>query len=593
MSSFTLLLSTLPISHTKNTNTSFSPSLLFSKTSSHNQFKISCNATSSAAADDDKQPKTSQSHETNQHNNVDRRNVLLGLGGLYGASNFTSIPSAFAVPIQAPDNITHCVKAHTGVYTPEAVKGVSCCPPVLKPDIAPAIYQLPPRPTKLRVRPTAHEAANDQKYLEKFRLAVKLMKRLPDDDPRSWINQGKIHCAYCNAGYTQEKSGYDTVNLQVHNSALFFPFHRWYLYFFERILGSLIGDESFAIPYWNWDNKDGMTGFPTMYEEPMPPPPDKDLRPTPKPQYNPLFDGYRDATHVTATINFQREFIGSDDEIKNNNLALGKKRVRRDPLKEGPIPGSMYEDMGNFYSAGYDPLFYCHHANVDRMWHLWETVLHDDHPDPACEFASDWENSSYVFYDENKNLVRVFNKDCVDIEEMGYKYKDSDIKPWLNYESTPHAAESNIAAKSIGKVKKAEEVQFPIKLEETVKLLVKRPALNRTHEEKLKTREMLFLNGIEYDSNTSFKFDVLINDVDDGTQINASNSEFVGCFEQLQHGVGGSMKMTTGARFGITGIMEELKAEGDEYVLVSLVPKYGCENVTIGGVKIDLVNIRR
>ncbi|CAI0430022.1 unnamed protein product [Linum tenue] len=28
------------------------------------------------------------------------------------------------------------------------------------------------------------------------------------------------------------------------------------------------------------------------------------------------------------------------------------------------------EDMGNFYSAGRDPIFYVHHYNVDRLWNV-------------------------------------------------------------------------------------------------------------------------------------------------------------------------------------------------------------------------------
>ncbi|WP_423787665.1 tyrosinase family protein [Klebsiella pneumoniae] len=27
--------------------------------------------------------------------------------------------------------------------------------------------------------------------------------------------------------------------------------------------------------------------------------------------------------------------------------------------------------MGHFYSAGLDPVFFCHHSNVDRMWSEW------------------------------------------------------------------------------------------------------------------------------------------------------------------------------------------------------------------------------
>nr|GFB10035.1 polyphenol oxidase I, chloroplastic-like [Tanacetum cinerariifolium] len=86
---------------------------------------------------------------------------------------------------------------------------------------------------------------------------------------------------------------------------------------------------------------------------------------------------------------------------------------------------------------------------------------------------------------------------------------------------------------------------------------------------------MLVLGGIQFDGTTSFKFDVLINDVDDGTKITAAASEFAGTFESLQHGLGGAMNMKSGARFGITRLLEDLKAEDDEYVLVTLLPIEG------------------
>ncbi|PWA74481.1 polyphenol oxidase F protein [Artemisia annua] len=445
------------------------------------------------------------------------------------------------------------------------------------------------------------------------------MRALPDDDPRSWKNQGKIHCAYCNASFTQEKSGYDTYNLQIHNNWLFFPFHRWYLYFYERILGSLIDDPTFALPYWNWDNPEGMA-LPEMFETSLPDPSNPAGRPNPR--FNSLFDGYRNVLNLPpAILDFGR--IGGSDQqaiIENNlftmynqmitgtsdngffggQMAAGVANMNAAGSIEGGVHTSVHawvgnprmansEDMGNFYSAGYDPVFYCHHSNVDRMWSLWKNEVNDgDNVDPD---SPDWLDASYVFYDENKNLVRVYNRDCVDTASLGYKYADSPI-PWTTYSPTAHAPESHIATDSIGTVDKVEDVKFPVKLDKTVKVLVKRPAINRTKQEKKKVKEMLVLNGIQFDGTTTFKFDVLVNDVDDGTDITAANSEFAGTFESLQHGIAGGMKMESGAVFGITELLEDLKSEDDEYVLVSLVPKGGSENVTVSEIKIELVPVK-
>ncbi|KAM0007826.1 putative catechol oxidase [Helianthus debilis subsp. tardiflorus] len=95
------------------------------------------------------------------------------------------------------------------------------------------------------------------------------MKELPDQDPRSWKHQGKIHCAYCNGAYSQYMNGHPELKIQVHNNSPFFPFHRWYLYFYECILGSLIEDPTFGLPYWNRDNPKGML-LPDMFEAPYP-----------------------------------------------------------------------------------------------------------------------------------------------------------------------------------------------------------------------------------------------------------------------------------------------------------------------------------
>lgn len=290
------------------------------------------------------------------------------------------------------------------------------------------------------------------------------MRALPDEDPHSFVQQAKIHCAYCNGGYFQE--GYPEKELQVHNCWLFFPFHRWYLYFFERILGKLIDDPTFGLPYWNWDNPSGMS-MPTFFEGKYLPNVDPNQTET---RLNPAFDAFRNVEHLPpAILNIDFNNTPSADCVQQigSNLSLmykqmianspnattffgGEFKAGDDPISiqnsKGPLIESGVhtaahiwvgnprmpnnEDMGNFYSSGWDPLFYTHHANVDRMWKIWKDLKGPDYPDHTEPTDPDWLNASYVFYDENRELVRVYNRDCADMENLHYEYEPSPL-PWL------------------------------------------------------------------------------------------------------------------------------------------------------------------
>lgn len=158
----------------------------------------------------------------------DWRGMFIGLGGLYGLTGMgNESPIASASPILAPD-ITTCGT----LELPLNARAINCCPP---PSTTVVDFKFGPSNAPLRFRPAAHLA--DKAYTAKYTKALELMKALPDSDPRSFTQQSNVHCAY--GGYTQV--GFPDLDLQVHGSRLFLPFHRYYLYFFERILGFLIG----------------------------------------------------------------------------------------------------------------------------------------------------------------------------------------------------------------------------------------------------------------------------------------------------------------------------------------------------------------
>nr|ANG57908.1 polyphenol oxidase 2 [Lilium hybrid cultivar] len=536
------------------------------------------------------QPRTTVSCKANsEHNKIDRRDVLLGLGGLYGLG--TTLP-ALSLPIQAPD-ISQCGPA----TLPAGAKPLNCCPPYTSTIID---YKLPSPTAPLRVRPIAHTA--DPEYIAKYTKAVELMRALPDDDPRSFNQQAKVHCAYCDGAYDQV--GFDDLELQIHFSWLFFPWHRFYLHFHERILGKLIGDDSFALPFWSWDVPAGMT-LPLMYTN----------------SASALYDKLRDAKHQPPTL-VDLDFNGVDPTYTaaqqiDHNLKIMYRQVisngktaslfmgatYRAGDQPSPGPGSFEnvphgpvhvwtgdrnqpngEDMGALYSAAFDPIFFAHHANIDRIWDVWLSLggKHANFTD------KDWLDTSFVFYDENAQLVKVKISDCLSTSKMRYTYQNIDV-PWLTTRPTPLAKKTTLLSKkAVTADTTTTAVVFPVLLDKPVTVTVKRERVSRSADEKEKEEEVLVVEGIEVEKGVYTKFDVYVNGPAEG--VTPAASEFAGSFVSVPHRHQHSGKLKTTLKLGITDLLEDLQAEGDESIVVTLVPRSGKGKVKIGGISFEFAS---
>ncbi|CAI9784324.1 unnamed protein product [Fraxinus pennsylvanica] len=546
------------------------PSHLITHSRRSHRFQVSCDAK--------KNVETSQGK-------IDRRNMLLGLGGMYGAANLVANPSAYADPVQAPD-FTKCGDAFD-VATGAALNA-KCCPPLADKIID---YKLP-RFDALRMRPAAHKASKEQ--VAKYELAIKKMRELDTkdpEDPRGFMQQANIHCAYCNGAHDQV--GFKDLDIQVHNSWLFFPFHRWYLYFYERILGSLIGDPTFALPFWNWDNPKGMT-LPPIFDK----------------EKSPLYDTKRDQELIRSPGVVDLTFSGSTDPLQlvaNNLTSIYSEMVRSvstttdfmgKPYCAGsspsPGPGSsengshtgihwwvgtkdpsgpnkFNENMGNFYSAGRDPSFYCHHSNVDRMWTIWREVVKTDVPKDIT--SVNYLNAEFLFYDENKQLVRVKAGDCYDQRKLGYDYDRVDL-PWLNYRPPKKAVRAKVS--NISNAKTAASL-LPINLKKTVRVIVPKSA-------KGKADEQLVLQDIQTDTTKVIKFDVFINDEDDNIE-ELDRAEYAGSFAQIPH-KSKNKEGKANISLRLTSLYEDIDIADDDTVVVTIVPRSNGQDVTIGGIKI-------
>ncbi len=283
------------------------------------------------------------------------------------------------------------------------------CSPVPPPPANPMLFV--PDPTlPLRVRKSAFDLSDAE--VARLRKAYGLLRNLAQtqpDDPRGWLRQANVHCWYC-GGPGGNEMGAGT---EIHGSWRFLPWHRMYLYFHERILAALLGDPTFALPYWDWDAP-GRNQLPPAYSDPG-------TSATP----NPLFDTSRGAgpddqiptfgpfnivgpdlvAQALAPLSFEGAggFGGTPDGPSQSAGTLednphGPVHVwTGDPTLQSASP-----DMGILATAARDPIFFAHHANIDRLWTVWlNQPPAEGQPPRSNPSDSAWAVERFAFYDHN------------------------------------------------------------------------------------------------------------------------------------------------------------------------------------------------
>jgi polyphenol oxidase len=254
--------------------------------------------------------------------------------------------------------------------------------------------------------------------VSKLKMAFQALRALPNTDPRTWIRQANVHCWYCGGGLDANAGE------EIHGGWWFFPWHRCYLYFLERILGNLIGDNTLALPYWDWDNVEHRT---------LPPP-----YTTPNDSTNSLFDAQRgvDPTQPLSLDYVGPQIIGpimqqpSWDQFMGTDPSGGN--GSGGSIENGPHglvhlwtgKPSMYlpwgaPDMGVLATAAQDPIFFAHHANIDRLWDVWTNspTTSDPLPSSASFFSHSW-----TFYDENQQWRSIKVSDVLSPQNLNYTY---------------------------------------------------------------------------------------------------------------------------------------------------------------------------
>lgn len=308
---------------------------------------------------------------------------------------------------------------------------------------------------KAKVKPKAgpvHERREIHTFttaqIDAFRKGVAKMQSRPYTDPTSWIYQANMH------GYPTSSSICPVIGTPQpqwstcqHGSFFFLAWHRMYLYYFERILRAAVreatGDPNyeFALPYWDYENP-GNHALPAPYR-------------VPGDTSNPLWvkerrancnSGAECVSAATASDTVAMGLIpfcscpsgttcpGCTAGLVSDESFGGQ--YTSAPVHSGSGPGELELQphgavhnavggptgwMSYFTCAARDPIFWAHHANIDRLWQVWLNQL-GGRKNPITN--TEWATQKFTFFNEKKEAVTLTGCEILNmVTQLDYRYQ--------------------------------------------------------------------------------------------------------------------------------------------------------------------------
>jgi tyrosinase len=272
------------------------------------------------------------------------------------------------------------------------------------------------------------EKAQTQQWhpvLDTYARGVALMQDLSEDDPQSWLYAANTH------GTPFGTPNRPTWSQCAHGSTFFLPWHRAYLAWFEATVRAVTGDDDWALPYWDYTvpGDDADRTLPVEFAV-------RTRTVDGQVVTNPLFvRGRRSGPIPAADVDivealsdahfvqpFPRSgFGGTDPDRSNGDLEM--------------IPHNFVHDdisglMGSTATAARDPIFWLHHANVDRLWEVWRglpgSVAVTDPGAASALLVTQWQSSVFVFGDLASPATFAM-ADVEDLAVLDYGYEQTGL----------------------------------------------------------------------------------------------------------------------------------------------------------------------
>ena len=270
----------------------------------------------------------------------------------------------------------------------------------------------------LFVRKDVWALGSSDPTIKDYRRAVAAMKAKPATDPTSWSYQAAIHGSYT----TPAKPLWNQCK---HGTWFFLSWHRMYLYYFERIVRAEViangGSSSWALPYWNYDGGGNDNTLPRPFRN----------QTLGNGDPNPLWVGQR-RPHINTGLRLPSSITSPAFALSRTSFTGAAQfgggvtgAMQQFFAETGRVEQTPHNDihvavgglMGDPDTAARDPIFWLHHANIDRLWWLWEKT----HANPS---DTRWTDHVFKFFDESGKQVSLTGSDVVQTaQQLGYKYE--------------------------------------------------------------------------------------------------------------------------------------------------------------------------
>ncbi|MEM7644761.1 MAG: tyrosinase family protein [Pseudomonadota bacterium] len=284
----------------------------------------------------------------------------------------------------------------------------------------------------VRIRRDVYALPSGDLTLDFYRRAIDILRQRPLGDPTSWWWIGSVHGQ---PGFTPPPGSTGFWDRCQHQTWYFLPWHRGYLAAMEATVAKVIrddlgGPDDWALPYWNYSadlaaNPDARNLPPAFRDQTMP-------DGTPNALFAPRAAdaagdvGLRDAdvqlgalaeADFTPASDFDPGFGGPRTGFSHFGSANGALERVPHNVVHVRINGWMIDPN----TAAFDPIFWLHHCNIDRLWEEWRAA-DPSHTNPA---DAAWRTDlSFQLHDADG---QPFSFTCADMEDTtqvlgGYRY---------------------------------------------------------------------------------------------------------------------------------------------------------------------------